>query len=161
MPGAYRDDLYGSWHLPCLIQAKQLPAASDGYMIQLAGAVLLRPGMVLLGRGAAHKAFADFSDIFGRRVEDGETVAAALKRELLEKLLISPIGPVLLKSFDIGVPSNRARLHDFQVRNWSGDEPTLSGDEHVEIRWFGLSEAAYLNDFSSAELAELFKRLCI
>ena len=34
--------------------------------------------------------------------------------------------------------------HMFLVTNWSGRGPVATGDEHVEIRWFSIQDAANL-----------------
>lgn len=55
-------------------------------MLRVAAAVLTRDGLILLARRAAHKSQAGLWEFPGGKIEDGETPADALRRELKEEL---------------------------------------------------------------------------
>ena len=49
-------------------------------------------------------------------------------------------------------------LHIFRVDRWDGD-PTITNDEHTELRWFTLEEAQALSGLAAPEYRPLFARL--
>ncbi len=60
-------------------------------MRDYACAILLRDGLILLGKRSPHrKAYPNCWDVIGGRVEQGETIDAALHRELGEEIGIAP-----------------------------------------------------------------------
>lgn len=90
--------------------------------IAVAAAVLQQPdGRFLLAQRPPGKAYAGYWEFPGGKVEDGETAAAALSRELHEELGIDVISayPWLIREFDY--PHAAVRLHFFRVRTWHGE----------------------------------------
>ncbi len=101
--------------------------------IMVVAAVLQQPdGRFLLAQRPPGKAYAGYWEFPGGKVEDGETVAAALSRELHEELGIDVISayPWLIREFDY--PHAAVRLHFFRVRAWRGE---LQGREAQAFAW--------------------------
>jgi 8-oxo-dGTP diphosphatase len=89
-------------------------------------------GRFLLAQRPAGKVYAGYWEFPGGKVEDGETPAAALSRELHEELGIDVISayPWLIREFDY--PHAAVRLHFFRVRAWRGE---LQSREAQAFSW--------------------------
>ncbi|MEP2828579.1 NUDIX hydrolase [Parvibaculum sp.] len=127
-------------------------------MRRTAGAFFVKDGRVLLARRAAHKeTYPDCWDIVGGHVEPGETVEQALIRETMEELGVTPLQFEAVGLFAEPLPERygEAVHHFFRVTEWRG-EPSLTDDEHTELRWFTLDEACTLEDLAIPEYRELF-----
>lgn len=101
--------------------------------ILVVAAVLQQPdGRFLLAQRPPGKAYAGYWEFPGGKVEDGETAAAALSRELHEELGIDVISayPWIIREFDY--PHAAVRLHFFRVRAWRGE---LQGREAQAFAW--------------------------
>ncbi|MEQ1866343.1 MAG: NUDIX domain-containing protein [Micropepsaceae bacterium] len=118
------------------------------------GALILDGQRILLGLRAAHKSYPHRWDIPGGHVECGETLDQALIRELQEELDITPVR----WTHDARHMQGDTELHLFRVTAWSGT-PRLCGDEHDELRWCHLSEAASLPNLAAAEYSDIFRAL--
>ncbi|MBY0271112.1 MAG: Nudix family hydrolase [Burkholderiales bacterium] len=94
-------------------------------------------GRFLLAQRPAGKAYAGYWEFPGGKVEEGETPAAALSRELHEELGIDVTAayPWHIREFDY--PHAAVRLHFFRVRNWRG---TLQSREAQAFSWQRLEE---------------------
>jgi 8-oxo-dGTP diphosphatase len=119
------------------------------------GAILLKDGALLLGRRAPHRSFPDCWDIIGGHVEPRETIAQALVREAGEEVGVMPVQFAKLAL----LRAEEMELHIYWVDAWSGGEPTLRGDEHVELRWFTVGKACALQHLASAEYIRVFQQL--
>jgi mutator protein MutT len=123
--------------------------------VRYVGAILLSGGKLLLGRRAAHRSYPDCWDIIGGHVETGETIEQALSRELQEEIGVTPLQfarLTLLQGEDV-------ELHVYRVDAWSGGEPALRGDEHVELRWFSVDAACALPNLATVEYVRIFRDL--
>lgn len=88
---------------------------------EVAVGVLVRAdGGVLLADRPAGKPYAGYWEFPGGKIEPGESVAAALARELHEELGID-IGPALpWVSFEFDYPHAHVRLHFCRIGAWTG-----------------------------------------
>lgn len=85
------------------------------------GVLLLPDGAFLLTSRPVGKVYAGYWEFPGGKLEAGETVEQALRRELQEELGIT-IGPVeAWKTQMVDYPHALVRLHFCKVRQWAGD----------------------------------------
>jgi 8-oxo-dGTP diphosphatase len=101
--------------------------------VEVAAAVIRNArGEFLLAQRPAGKVYAGWWEFPGGKVETGESVTAALARELHEELGIdaTEIDPWLTRDFDY--PHAAVRLRFCQVRAWTGD---LHGREGQAYAW--------------------------
>ena len=77
-------------------------------------------------------------DLPGGHIEEGETMAAALVRELAEELGIEtqPPGPTSLATIEFG----DVELNVFLVDRWSGEPRIAAPEEHDDLGWFGAED---------------------
>lgn len=131
-------------------------------MSHYACALLLRDGQILLGKRAAHRrAYPNRWDAIGGRVEDDETLEAALTRELGEELGILPTRIETLATIDDDNPGGRGRAsyNYFLVRSWSGGEPAMQDNEQTALQWFDIEAACALPDLALEAYPALFRRI--
>ncbi len=85
------------------------------------GVLIHADGRFLLTSRPAGKVFAGFWEFPGGKLEPGETVEAALRRELDEELgiRIGAVHPWRVETFDY--EHARVRLHFCKVFDWTGD----------------------------------------
>lgn len=85
------------------------------------GVLLQADGSFLLTSRPAGKVYEGYWEFPGGKLEQGETVEQALRRELIEELGIT-IGPVeLWKTQMVDYPHALVRLHFCKVRHWEGE----------------------------------------
>ena len=97
-----------------------------------AGILLDQDGRYLLGQRPAGKPYAGYWEVPGGKVETGETVFEALKRELQEELGIQIESCEELMVLEHDYPHAYVRLHVNIIRSWQG-EP--SGCEEQQLSW--------------------------
>jgi len=91
-------------------------------LIEVAAAVLTQPdGRVLLAQRPAGKAYAGYWEFPGGKVEPGETLYAALARELHEELGITIESPCRWITRVFEYPHATVRLNFFRVFAWQGE----------------------------------------
>lgn len=91
-------------------------------VVQVAVGVLLRPdGSLLLTTRPPGKVYAGYWELPGGKIESGENVDAALRRELLEEIGLN-IGPVhSWRSQTVDYPHALVELNFCKVFDWSGE----------------------------------------
>lgn len=102
--------------------------------VDVAAGVLIRPdGRFLLASRPLGKPYASYWEFPGGKVESGESIAAALARELHEELAIDieTAYPWVVRGFDY--PHALVRLHFCRVFAWRGQ---LQAREHQEFGFF-------------------------
>lgn len=97
---------------------------------EVAVGVLLRPdGALLLSTRPPGKAYAGYWEFPGGKIEAGETVEQALRRELIEELGIT-IGPAeVWKVTEHDYPHALVRLHWCKVWDWTGEFEMREGQQ--------------------------------
>ena len=97
-----------------------------------AGILLDSQGRYLLGQRPAGKPYAGYWEVPGGKIEKGESVFAALKRELQEELGIEIQSSEELTILEHDYPHAYVRLHVSVIRHWSG---TPHGCEGQALSW--------------------------
>lgn len=128
--------------------------------IEVVGAILRKQGFILLGLRAPHRnSFPNCWDVVGGHVENGESPADALARELHEEIGIRSPKPQPLATFIYqGAVGESVRTHLFLVDDWLGT-PALQNDEHAELRWYPPMAAAKLPNLALNEYRSIFSSL--
>jgi 8-oxo-dGTP diphosphatase len=110
------------------------------------GVIQRDDGMVLLAERPLGKAWAGYWEFPGGKVEKGEAVDFALKRELQEELgiTVKSFYPWLTRSFDypakydalgnLEAPAKTVKLHFFIVTSWLG-EPIGLENQMISWQW--------------------------
>jgi 8-oxo-dGTP diphosphatase len=109
--------------------------------VDVAVGVLVRPaGSFLLASRPEGKPYAGYWEFPGGKIEPGESIAAALARELHEELGIDigAVHPWVTRLFDY--PHARVRLHFCRVFDWRGEAHAREGQR------FGFFSTARLPD---------------
>ncbi|MCW8209242.1 NUDIX domain-containing protein [Verminephrobacter aporrectodeae subsp. tuberculatae] len=97
------------------------PGAGRGRTEVAVGILLRADGAVLLSTRPPGKPCAGYWEFPGGKIEAGETVEQALRRELIEELGVT-IGPASVwKITQHDYPHARVRLHWCKVRQWTGE----------------------------------------
>jgi 8-oxo-dGTP diphosphatase len=117
-----------------------LPAGSSGNIgrkvVEVAVGVLLRgDGAFLLTSRPQGKVYAGYWEFPGGKLEAGESVEQALRRELHEEIGITISGAVAWRSELVDYPHALVRLHFCKVVAWSG---ALQMREHQAFSWQSL-----------------------
>jgi 8-oxo-dGTP diphosphatase len=96
--------------------------------VDVAVGILIRPnGDVLLAQRPEGKPYAGYWEFPGGKVEPGEPIADALKREFMEELGITVIDVQPWCGVEHVYPHAHVRLHFYLSRDWSGEPQSLEG----------------------------------
>jgi 8-oxo-dGTP diphosphatase len=102
-------------------------------VVRVAAAVILRPdGTVLLAQRPPGKAYAGYWEFPGGKLEAGESVEAALGRELHEELGITIGNCERWRVLEHDYPHAYVRLYFCKVTQWEGE---LVGREGQAFAW--------------------------
>jgi len=96
------------------------------------GILLDAEGRYLLGQRPEGKPYAGYWEVPGGKIENGESVFAALKRELQEELGIDIESSEDLVVLEYDYPHAYVRLHVSIIRKWIG---TPKGCEGQSLSW--------------------------
>ena len=103
--------------------------------IDVAVGILMKPnGDVLLGSRPEGKPYAGYWEFPGGKVEAGETVLDALKREFAEEIGVRIISAEPWCGVEHVYPHAHVRLHFFISREWEGEPHALEGQQ---LAWQG------------------------
>jgi mutator protein MutT len=108
-------------------------------MRTIVNALFVRDGMVLLVRRSLHRStYPGLWSFPGGHVEQGETLADALVREVQEEVGVTP---TTLSFLGVIADPNTAAddpatYHMYAVTLWDGGDPFIRDDEHMELCWF-------------------------
>ena len=98
------------------------PRSSDRSLVQVAGGVLVRTdGAFLLTSRPEGKAYAGYWEFPGGKLEAGETIEEALRRELQEEIGITIQNCELWKTERIDYPHALVQLNFCKVTQWTGE----------------------------------------
>lgn len=96
--------------------------------IDVAVGILMKPnGDVLLAQRPTGKPYAGYWEFPGGKVESGESILNALKREFLEELGITIASAEPWCGVEHVYPHAHVRLHFFISRAWQGEPQSLEG----------------------------------
>ncbi len=110
-------------------------------IMEVAAAVIRRGGQVLIGKRRAGSYYGGYWEFPGGKLEDGETPADCLARELKEELGIDCHVGELLTVTLYEYTDRKVRLYAFHIDDMLGEPRAL---EHAEIRWVRFEETASL-----------------
>lgn len=100
---------------------------------EVAVGILIRDDdALLLATRPEGKAYAGYWEFPGGKIELGETIEQALRRELHEELGIEIAGAEVWKTTEHDYPHALVRLHWCKVRHWSGQFEMREGQA---MRW--------------------------
>lgn len=119
-------------------QSRAEHAKTSDPLLDVVAGVIERRGRWLLAQRPPHKAHAGLWEFPGGKVDAGESLAQALKRELNEELALDPV--TVGDALDVQV-GETLRLHFLAVATESA--PIVL--EHTAIGWFRPEEAAALD----------------
>jgi 8-oxo-dGTP diphosphatase len=96
--------------------------------IDVAVGILMKPnGDVLLGQRPEGKPYAGYWEFPGGKVDPGETIVDALKREFMEELGIEVLAADEWCGVEHVYEHAHVRLHFFISRHWRGEPQSLEG----------------------------------
>lgn len=96
--------------------------------IDVAVGILIREnGDVLLGERPRGKPYAGYWEFPGGKVEPGESIETALKREFMEELGIAILSAEPWCGVEYRYPHAHVRLHFFISRHWQGEPQSREG----------------------------------
>ena len=109
------------------------PRSLDRKVVEVAVGVLIAPeGQFLMTSRPPGKVYAGYWEFPGGKLEVGETVSQALRRELFEELGITIAEPEPWKVELVDYPHALVRLHFCKVFQWEG---TLQMREGQQYAW--------------------------
>ena len=103
---------------------------------EVAVGILLRPdGAMLLSTRPPGKAYAGYWEFPGGKIEAGESVEQALRRELMEELGVTIGAAEVWKVTEHDYPHALVRLHWCKVWDWTGEFEMREGQQMAWQPW--------------------------
>ena len=130
-------------------------------MVDIVNGVLVRNGHVLMAlRAKSRSTYPAKWSFPGGHVEEGETLSAALSRELVEEIGVRPLSERCIAKLSAEADSRNADVvfHIFAIEAWTG-EPANLGNEHDQLAWFSLDEAKAIINLALEAYREVFDEL--
>jgi len=119
--------------------------------------ILIKPnGDVLLAQRPAGKPYAGYWEFPGGKVEPGEALVDALRREMMEELGIEILGAEPWCGVEYVYPHTHVRLHCYLSHSWRGEPQSLEGQAFA---WQGTVAVAPLLPATTPLLEFLSARL--
>lgn len=115
------------------------PAESSSEPTKVVGGLLVEGGSILLCHRRPDRSwYPDVWDVPGGHLDEGETLADALVRELGEELGVkvdrrTMSTAAVLRGADVV-------LYLLRIRGWVGEPHNAAPEEHDEVRWFGIGD---------------------
>ena len=120
-------------------------------MLQVVGAVLIKNDKILLPkRSSVLSKYPKFYEFPGGKVEKGETLKTALKRELNEELSIDVDETDILEFNENSLTTEKMVLTIFIVNKWRGNI-TLDPKIHSEIIAVNINELKNIEDLLESD----------
>lgn len=96
--------------------------------IDVAVGIMMKPnGDVLLGQRPEGKPYSGYWEFPGGKVEPGEEILEALKREFMEELGITVLAGEPWCGVEHVYPHAHVRLHFYLIHQWKGEPQSLEG----------------------------------
>ncbi len=109
--------------------------AATSTPLDVAVGILMKPnGDVLLGQRPEGKPYAGYWEFPGGKVEAGESIEDALKREFVEELGVTVNSAEPWCGVEHVYPHAHVRLHFYISRDWAGEPQSLEGQA---LAWQG------------------------
>jgi 8-oxo-dGTP diphosphatase len=121
----------------------------------VAGVLRLNGQMLLCHRRSDRSSWPNVWDLPGGHIDDGETSAEALVRELEEELGVEiepPHDPPWMT-----LHSDHVELLLYLVDRWTGEPHNAAPEEHDDIRWFA-PDGLQLIDLADASYAAILRQ---
>ena len=113
-------------------------------IIPVVMAVITKNNKILLGKRDAQKKFMPFSwAVPGGKVEPGEKIMSALRREIMEEIGIGVKNASLLRVSEQFHDEHHHIIFNFLVNKYDGIP--VAGSDVVEVEWFSKEEIKNLN----------------
>ena len=108
-------------------------------LVEVVAGIILKENKVFIALRLADQHQGGFWEFPGGKVESGEPLELALKRELQEEVGITPLSCQHFETLEHDYGDKQVRLHFYKVDDFSG---TASGVEGQEVAWVSLAKLA-------------------
>jgi 8-oxo-dGTP diphosphatase len=124
------------------LAVEQKPSSPRPVVEVAVGVLMNDVGAVLLGQRPVGKPYAGYWEFPGGKIESGETLFAALSRELLEEIDVRIDDAEEFMVLEHDYPHAYVRLHVCLVKSWQGQPRGL---ENQALGWLNIKNIDQLN----------------